>query len=158
MRAPVLDSIIIITWRNTTVRLFPPPTEFYVYQLHFRQRFHHAAHYTGATCNLSARLALHRAGRGARLLKAVVAAGINFDLARLWKFPTWQEAREWERHIKAQHNAVPRCPLCQHTPVDELVFMRQGHSPLLTRPIGKRQPMGEICPRFVRRARNEGHT
>lgn len=148
--APASDSTIIIKWRGATVRLFPPPAEFYVYQLHFSRRFHHAGHYTGFTCNLAARLALHKAGRGARLMKAVVNAGISFELGRLWKFPTWQEAREWERHIKAQHNAIPTCPLCQGKPVDELVFLQRGHR-RLARAMGRRRPLGEVWPRFVRR-------
>lgn len=145
---------ILLHWRGATVLLSRPPVEFYVYQLHFHQRLHHAGHYTGFTCNLAARLAMHQTGRGARLMKAVVKAGISFELGRLWKFSTWQEAREWERHIKAQHNAIPSCPLCQGKPVDELVFRLQGHW-RFSRVMSKRQPTGEACPRFVRRLRSE---
>jgi hypothetical protein len=39
-----------------------------VYLLHFSEPYQHARHYTGWTHDLDARLQLHRAGRGARLL------------------------------------------------------------------------------------------
>jgi len=55
-----------------------------VYLLHFNTRYKHAGHYLGSTCDLAARLALHAAGRGARLLHVVQAAGITWRLARTW--------------------------------------------------------------------------
>lgn len=140
----------LMTWRSATVLLTPAPVCFFVYLLHFHSRYFHAGHYTGMTANLDARLALHRAGHGAKLMKAITSAGITFEVARLWKCATYEEARELERKLKRKHNAIPTCPLCQHKPVDELVFMRQGHR-RLAQPIGKRRPMSaEPPPRFVR--------
>lgn len=144
----------LMIWRGATVLLCPPPAVFYVYLLHFHSRYFHAGHYTGFTACLDARLALHRSGHGAKLLKAVTDAGITFEVARLWKCATYEEAREKERSLKRRHNAIPTCPLCQHKPVDELVYMRQGHR-RLAQPIGKRRPLGAAAPCFVCRVRTE---
>jgi predicted GIY-YIG superfamily endonuclease len=78
-----------------------------VYLLHFDRPYRHAAHYTGWTSNLDERLAAHAAGRGARLLAVITAAGIGFTLARTWPGP-----RSRERALKNQGGAARRCPLC----------------------------------------------
>ncbi|GAA0720645.1 hypothetical protein Drose_06915 [Dactylosporangium roseum] len=78
-----------------------------VYLLHFDRAFGHARHYTGWTRDLTARLAEHAAGRGARLLAVVHAAGIGWQLAR-----TWEGTRADERALKRQGGASRRCPLC----------------------------------------------
>ncbi len=79
-----------------------------VYLLHFDRRYQHAAHYSGWTNNLAARLADHAAGRGARLLAMARQAGIGWRLAR-----TWPGDRTRERAIKRQGGAARRCPICQ---------------------------------------------
>jgi hypothetical protein len=56
-----------------------------VYLVHFSEPYRHARHYTGWTVDLEARLAEHRAGRGARLLQVVAQAGIGWTLARTWE-------------------------------------------------------------------------
>jgi hypothetical protein len=66
-----------------------------------------AGHYTGWTTDLAARLALHEAGQGARLLAVVRGAGIGWTLAR-----TWPGNRARERQIKRQGGASRRCPMC----------------------------------------------
>jgi hypothetical protein len=58
--------------------------------------------------SLNARLAQHRAGRGARLLEVVTAAGIGFTLAR-----TWEGSRYRERQLKRQGGAAALCPICR---------------------------------------------
>ncbi|MGH8793345.1 MAG: endonuclease [Stackebrandtia sp.] len=78
-----------------------------VYLLHFDRPYRHAAHYTGYTADLSARLAEHAAGHGARLLAVVKAAGIGWRLAR-----TWRGDRAVERALKRQGGASRRCPEC----------------------------------------------
>ncbi|MFI5910914.1 hypothetical protein [Dactylosporangium sp. NPDC051541] len=78
-----------------------------IYLLHFDRPFGHARHYTGWTKDLAARLAEHATGRGARLLAAVHAAGIRWELAR-----TWTGTRNDERALKRQGGASRRCPLC----------------------------------------------
>jgi predicted GIY-YIG superfamily endonuclease len=78
-----------------------------VYLLHFDRPYRHAAHYTGWTQRLPERLADHAAGRGARLLAVITAAGIGWQLARTWPGP-----RSRERALKNQGGAARRCPLC----------------------------------------------
>jgi predicted GIY-YIG superfamily endonuclease len=83
-----------------------------VYLLHLdAPGFGHAKHYTGWTGDLPARLALHEAGQGARLLAVAHAAGIGWTLAR-----TWPGTRARERQLKRQGGASRRCPLCGVTP------------------------------------------
>ena len=78
-----------------------------VYLLHLDRPYKHAKHYTGWTSDLDARLAEHAAGRGARLLEVVKAAGIGWTLAR-----TWQGTRTRERQLKNQGGASRHCPQC----------------------------------------------
>lgn len=66
-----------------------------VYLLHFSAPYRHARHYTGWTYDLAARLAVHAAGHGARLVAVAKAAGITFALAR-----TRPGTRADERAIK----------------------------------------------------------
>jgi predicted GIY-YIG superfamily endonuclease len=146
-----LDSTLLC-WRGQTV-LLTPPHHYFVYLLHFHCRYYHAGHYTGMTACLDARLALHRSGHGARLMKAVVSAGITFEVARLWQVATYEEARELERALKRRHDGPALCPVCQQKPFDALTQMRRGHSAILTRPIGKRRSMCAPVPCFVRRPR-----
>ena len=69
-----------------------------------------AAHYTGWTLDLPARLADHAAGRGARLMEVVTEAGIGWQLARVWP-----GTRTRERSLKGSGGAARRCPVCQLT-------------------------------------------
>ena len=79
-----------------------------VYLLHFEHRHHHAGHYLGSTDNLQRRLAQHRAGRGARLIEVITAAGIGFELAR-----TWEGDRTLERRLKRRKEGPRLCPICR---------------------------------------------
>ena len=79
-----------------------------VYLLHFDQPYKHARHYVGWTArNVKRRLAEHEAGRGARLLAVVRAAGIGWQLARLWP-----GGRARERQIKSGRAATPASARC----------------------------------------------
>lgn len=78
-----------------------------VYLLHFDRPYRHARHYCGWTTDLSARLAAHADGRGARLIDVITAAGIGYQLAR-----TWPGSRTRERQIKRQGGLSRCCPLC----------------------------------------------
>ena len=82
-----------------------------VYLLHFDRPYRHAKHYLGWAADLDARLADHAAGRGARLLAVVRAAGIGWSLAR-----TWPGSRARERQLKRQGGASRCCPACGVTP------------------------------------------
>ena len=64
-----------------------------------------------STKNLKRRLAEHAAGRGARLLAVVAAAGIGWELARVWP-----GGRARERQLKRMGGHARLCPLCGITP------------------------------------------
>ncbi len=67
-----------------------------------------AGHYLGWADDVAARMAEHRAGRGARILAACVERGIAFDVVRTWA----DVDRTFERRMKRQHNAWRLCPRC----------------------------------------------
>ena len=76
--------------------------------VHLSEPYRHARRYTGWTIDLEARLAEHKAGRGARLLHVIAHAGIGWTLARTWEGP-----RARERQLKRQGGASRRCPICR---------------------------------------------
>src|ERR1700737_4132862 len=130
----------------------------YVYLIHFHRvignsanRRGTAGHYLGSTSALEYRLQNHRNGNGAALMRAVSEAGISWELARLWRFDSYEQARAWEKRLKKRGHNPQQCPRCNpHQIIDPYTFMRQGHSPLLSRPPGKRRPMQACTPCFVR--------
>lgn len=69
----------------------------------------YARHYLGWTeGDVDDRLAVHLSGQGSPLVRAVVAAGIEVELAR-----TWTEAdRHFERQLKKRREAPRLCPVC----------------------------------------------
>lgn len=78
-----------------------------IYLLHFSTPFKHARHYIGWTSNLASRLRQHWAGHGSRLVRAVVASGIQLEVAR-----TWAGDRYLERALKNLKNSPRLCPVC----------------------------------------------
>lgn len=68
---------------------------------------HQAQHYLGWAQDVEARLAMHRAGRGARMLAVAVERGITFEVARLWLGD-----RAIERQLKQMGHARRLCPVC----------------------------------------------
>lgn len=78
-----------------------------IYLIHFVRRFHHARHYLGWTLDLPGRLASHRAGRGAKLLRALAQAGIGWELV-CW----WIGTRADERRMKRRKGTPRLCPAC----------------------------------------------
>jgi predicted GIY-YIG superfamily endonuclease len=85
-----------------------------VYLLHFDRPYRHARHYVGWAKDVTARLAQHEVGQGARLLQVVRDAGITWTLAR-----TWEGTRRRERQIKSMGGASRRCPLCGVRPMTD---------------------------------------
>lgn len=79
-----------------------------VYLICFDRPFKHARHYLGFAYNLEARIARHRSGDGARLLRAVTAAGIGWQVVRTWP----DTSREFERKLKNQKATARLCPVC----------------------------------------------
>jgi predicted GIY-YIG superfamily endonuclease len=81
-----------------------------VYLLHFAAPGPgRVRHYLGWTTDLGARLERHLAGRGSRLLRAVVAVGVSWRLARTWV----GAGRQLERRLKRRHQHARLCPLCR---------------------------------------------
>jgi hypothetical protein len=86
------------------------PAGSFAYLLCFTPRYFHAGHYTGFAerAGLAHRLGEHAAGRGARLVQVVLAAGCRVELVRVWP-----DAGYWlERSLKNRHGTTtcPRCP------------------------------------------------
>ncbi len=82
-----------------------------VYLLHFERPIsvaHSCQHYLGWCLDITARLAMHRAGKGARLTQIAVERGIGFEVVR-----TWEGSRELERHLKNSKRGPKLCPLCR---------------------------------------------
>lgn len=81
-----------------------------IYLLHFDRPYKHAKHYLGWTTNLDQRLAQHTAGGAdsGRLMAVIKAAGIGFQLARVWTEAT----RDYERTLKGRGKGRI-CPLCK---------------------------------------------
>lgn len=84
-----------------------------VYLLCFAESYHHAKHYIGfvdgGEAELEVRIKHHKAGTGAKLLRVISEAGIDFKLAR-----TWPEGdRNFERHLKNMKKARQYCPICK---------------------------------------------
>jgi hypothetical protein len=100
-----------------------------VYLIHFAQPIGNpasprgqAGHYLGTAYDLNRRLAQHRAGTGAAIMRAVCERRIPFFVAR-----TWPGGRALERKLKRRKNAPRLCPACVSAPwelpepeVDEL--------------------------------------
>ena len=80
-----------------------------VYLLHFDRPYKHAAHYCGYTKqDIEDRLEEHANGTGARLTQVIRAAGIGFQLARVWR----GQGRKFERRLKNTKSVRDYCPLC----------------------------------------------
>lgn len=85
-----------------------------VYLLHFTQPYRHCRHYLGmTTLPLDERLTRHRDERGAKLLQAVLRAGGDFVVARVWACKDKASAVHLERTLKRQKHTPRLCPICQ---------------------------------------------
>lgn len=80
-----------------------------VYLIHFARPYGHARHYLGWTENLTQRIEAHRKGQGGRLLAVVIAAGIGWEVARVWEGVT----KAKERELKKWNGSGKLCPVCR---------------------------------------------
>lgn len=153
---------ILFHWRGATVLLTPPPPLAYVYLIHFDRPIglnvktnfviHYASHYVGSTVCLDYRMAQHKAGEGAAILRHCNEIGVAWWIERLWVFESSEDARQFEKRLKHASHGPRYCPRCNPRLAPcPLVMMRQGHHPAVSRKTGKRQPMGEARLHFVRR-------
>lgn len=79
-----------------------------VYLIHFNKKLRHAQHYLGFADDVDKRIARHRSGRGARLLRALNDLGIEWECVRRWD----DGDRAFERKLKGLKNAKRLCPVC----------------------------------------------
>lgn len=81
-----------------------------VYLIHFEQKLHHAQHYLGfcEKGNLESRFETHRAGAGAKILRALNQRGIDYNIVRIWK----NVDRNFERQLKNKKKTRCFCPKC----------------------------------------------
>lgn len=83
-----------------------------IYLIHFDQPFGHAQHYLGWARDVEARIAHHRNGSGANLLRHVNEAGITWQVVRTWPNMTKND----ERRMKIGSHAPQYCPICNPNP------------------------------------------
>ena len=83
----------------------------FIYLIHFHKPFKHARHYTGWAKDVDSRTEEHISGsaHSSKLCKAATAAGVRFEIARIWEGKT----RNDERQMKLQGGASRRCPICK---------------------------------------------
>ena len=82
--------------------------QMYVYLIHFKYKLHHAGHYVGFSKCLDFRIASHRDGTGAKLIRAITRLGITWIVIRTWRV----DGQGFERYLKNQKHAARFCPLC----------------------------------------------
>lgn len=84
-----------------------------VYLVHFDRPLRHARHYlgyvSGGDDRLAARIDRHRAGDGAKLLRAIGLLGIGWRVVRTWP----GGSRTFERRLKKRKRAAKLCPVCR---------------------------------------------
>jgi hypothetical protein len=80
-----------------------------VYVLCFDQPYKHAEHYVGWAKQWKKRIAHHERGTsGVRLIEAAVAAGITFEITKIF----FNVDRHFERWLKNKGSAKQYCPRC----------------------------------------------
>lgn len=102
-----------------------------VYLIHFdvgypRDTRAHVQHYCGwskSRAMLKLRLLNHFKGHGSRLMGAVSAKGIGWQVVRIW----WNKDRHFERKLKKRHQLSVFCPICQgRKPTLRAAYWRVG--------------------------------
>lgn len=78
-----------------------------VYLLCLSRKLAHSKHYMGATRNLSQRIAAHRCGRGAAMLRECNRRGISYSVVRTWPGTFLKEIA-----LKARFKSRDLCPRC----------------------------------------------
>jgi len=79
-----------------------------VYLIHFEEKLAHAGHYLGKAENIEERLARHKKGNGARILKELKQKGIDFQIVRIWE----NVSPNFERKLKIAGHNNKLCPIC----------------------------------------------
>jgi predicted GIY-YIG superfamily endonuclease len=77
------------------------------YLLHFGNPVKGAQHYLGWSVDIQRRMRVHLAGRGARLVKQALRAGVTVELVRIWALADRQQERLLKRRTPKSY--CPRC-------------------------------------------------
>jgi predicted GIY-YIG superfamily endonuclease len=85
----------------------------YIYVLCFRERIHHAKHYTGSTVALLGRLKQHALGKGSKLTQKLVELDITWEVSAIYAAKEGFNVREIEARMKRAKNGPRHCPNCQ---------------------------------------------
>lgn len=85
-----------------------------VYLIHFTIPLGHSQHYLGRTClTAPERLKRHLSGNGAKLIDLARKIPDNqFVIVRVWHTDTYAASAELEHKLKARHENVRLCPVC----------------------------------------------
>lgn len=125
------DTHSTICWRGVEIPRWPAHYA-WCYLIHFSEKLAHAGHYLGSTVALDYRLHAHASGNGARLMEVIAEKHIQWELVRLWRCNTPEEARLLEKRLKHTHGHGPAlCPVCRGLPFDPYTALRLGHWPLV---------------------------
>jgi predicted GIY-YIG superfamily endonuclease len=98
--------------RGDMLHMAPGKRQPGVYLIHFNEPLSHARHYLGHAADIPARISAHRAGNGAKIMQAVTARGIDWQLARTWPTDTISAAWGIETALKNWRNGPRICPIC----------------------------------------------
>jgi predicted GIY-YIG superfamily endonuclease len=81
-----------------------------VYLIHFDEKFYHAQHYIGYSADklFDKRIEHHKKGTGSSLMRAIMKAGIGWNVVRTWS----NEDGNFERKLKNRKKASGICPIC----------------------------------------------
>jgi predicted GIY-YIG superfamily endonuclease len=80
-----------------------------VYLIHFDKPLAHAQHYLGfVESDLQQRIDKHKAGTGAKILRAANIAGIGWNVVKVWE----DGDRNFERSLKKKKKSSCICPVC----------------------------------------------
>lgn len=85
----------------------------FLYVIHFAEPLHHAQHYTGSCVNLKRRLAQHANDEGAKIIAAINAKGIAWELSALYQC---NDPRKAERIAKRHKHGPELCFQCREKP------------------------------------------
>jgi predicted GIY-YIG superfamily endonuclease len=115
-----------------------------VYLLHFEEPVYGTSrHYVGFTTNLDQRLAMHRAGHGARITSIARKKGIAWELAFVWE----EGDKVFERLIKKKGTFKRFCKFCTPPPDPDQPAKPARRKAKETPPANVEQPAKGARPR-----------
>jgi predicted GIY-YIG superfamily endonuclease len=77
------------------------------YLLHFNETIYGKQHYLGWSVNIARRVRVHLNGKGARLVRQAVRAGLAVELVRIW--PDVDRKAEYVLKRRTPKSYCPKC-------------------------------------------------